>query len=127
MIWLFNPSKLGVAACLVQKFTGVVVYVDPRVRLCIAFRQVAGFVERFTLFPERSAWPCERIDWIQSYNAILTLRCLLVPALFTSGWSLLYYLNVDTKASIESLVKLSGSILQKNTFLLFPSSMFPSK
>ena len=76
LIWLFNPSKLGVAACLVQKFTGVVVYVDPRVRLCIAFCQVSCFVEGFAVFPERSAWPCESIDGIQSYHAILTLRCL---------------------------------------------------
>ena len=66
---------LSVRARLVQKRPGVIVYVDPQVRLSVAVRQISCFVERFTVFQERAARPCEGVDWILSYYSILTLRC----------------------------------------------------
>src|SRR6266851_7033327 len=76
LIQLSNSFKLlRVAARLVQEHASVVVYVDPEIQLSIAVGKVACFVECFAVFPERSAWRCEGVDWIQSYNAILPLRC----------------------------------------------------
>jgi hypothetical protein len=43
-----------------------------------------------------------------------------VFALFTSGWSLLWYLNIDTKASIKAPPNLAcHSILAQKYFLTF--------
>ena len=72
---------------LVQKRAGVIVYVDPEVRLSVAVSHVSRFFERFAVFPERSARRSECVDWIQSYNAILTLRCLFLH-LFTEDGAL---------------------------------------
>jgi hypothetical protein len=64
-----------VRARLVQTLAIVVVNVNPEVELSIAFSQVSCFLERFTVFQERAARPCEGVDWILSYYSILTLRC----------------------------------------------------
>src|SRR5436305_14755792 len=39
-------------------------------------RSISRFVERFAVFTEYSAWPCESIDWTKSYDPILALRRL---------------------------------------------------
>jgi hypothetical protein len=31
--------------------------------------QIERFIKRFVVFQERSARPCESVDWIQSYDA----------------------------------------------------------
>ena len=103
LIQLSNSFKLlRVAARLVQEHASVVVYVDPEIRLSITVGKVACFVECFAVFPERSAWRCEGVDWIQSYNAILPLRCLSLH-LFTSGGAFSSYRNVASKASNKNL------------------------
>src|SRR5260370_13159252 len=94
-------SSCSVVTCLVQKRASVVVYVDPEIQLSIAVGKVACFVECFAVFPERSAWRCEGVDWIQSYNAILPLRCLSLH-LFTSGGPSSNYRNVVITASITT-------------------------
>ena len=127
LIQLLNPLKLlRVTASLVQKLAGVVVYIDPGVRLFIAVCQVSCLVEGFAVFPERSAWPCESVDWIQSYYPILTFRGLCLHGSPQTGDSFTYP-NASTKASIKS----EGAGLLRfpvqNIFLLFAFSMFPSK
>ena len=94
-------SRSSMVTCLVQKRASIVVYVDPEIQLSIAVSKVACFVECFAVFPERSAWRCEGVDWIQSYNAILPLRCLSLH-LFTSGGAFSNYRNVASKASIKN-------------------------
>ena len=103
LIQLSNSFKLlRMAARLVQEHASVVVYVDPEIQLSIAVGKVACFVECFAVFPERSAWRCEGVDWIQSYNAILPLRCLSLH-LFTSGGAFSNYRNIAGKASNKNL------------------------
>src|SRR4029077_6169618 len=93
---------------LVQEHSSVVVYVDPDIQLSIAVSKVACFVECFAVFPERSAWRCEGVDWIQSYNAILPLRCLSLH-LFPSGGAFSNYRNVASKASNKETLQVSSS------------------
>ena len=88
LIQLSNSFKLlRVAARLVQKLAGVIVYVDPEIQLSIAVSQISCFVEGVAVFPERPTWPRESIDWVQSYDAILTVRgsCLHYPPQARSG------------------------------------------
>ena len=115
-----------VAACLVQKLSPVVVYVDPEVRFSIAVSELSCFLERFAVLPQWSARPCECVNWIQSYYPILTLRCLYLhhppqaEALF------------DYNPQCRNQTKHKGSgealplcILEENSFLTFPFSTFP--
>ena len=95
-------SSCSMVTCFVQKRAGVVVYVDPEKQLSIAVSKVACFVDCFAVFAERSAWRCEGVDSIQSYNAILPLRCLSLH-LFTSGGAFSNYRNVASKASNKNL------------------------
>jgi len=58
-----------------QKLAGVVVYIDPGVRLFIGLPSLVPR-RRSRSLSRRSAWPCESVDWIQSYYPILTFRGL---------------------------------------------------
>jgi hypothetical protein len=84
----------------VQKHAGVIVYVDPEIQSSIVVSQIECFIKRFAVFAEGSAWPRESIDWVQSFDAILTLRgsCLHYPP---QARVFLNYSNVDTKASLK--------------------------
>src|SRR5215469_9461579 len=100
LIWPLNPLELRVAASLVQNLPGVVVYVNPGVRPFIAVCHVSCLVDSFAVFPERSAWPCESVDGIQSYYTVLTFRGLCShcsPRTRDSS----RYPNACTKASIN--------------------------
>src|SRR5262249_1949073 len=111
LIYLFNPFELHVAASLVQNLPGVVVYVNPGVRPFIAICHISCLFDSFAVFPERSTWPCESVDGIESYDPKLTFRGLSLHCPPRAADSFRYP-NACTKASIKvpgrSLSALSG-------------------
>ena len=115
---LILSSFALVAACLVQKLSPVVVYVDPEVRFSIAVSELSCFLERFAVLPQWSARPCECVNWIQSYYPILTFRCLYLhhPPRAEAFFN---YPNVETEASIKVLVKLCRYAFWKKIFSYF--------
>src|ERR1700688_2272695 len=58
-----------------QNLAVVVVNINPKIRLVIAGSQIQCLVESFAVFPERAAWPCEGVNWIQSDYPVLSLGC----------------------------------------------------
>src|ERR1700722_4078178 len=71
-----NPFELlSIAASLMQNLAVVVVNINPKIQLVIAGSQIQCLVESFAVFPERAAWPCEGVYWIQSDYPVLSLGC----------------------------------------------------
>src|SRR5260370_15481673 len=71
-----NPFELlSIAASLMQNLGVVVVNINPKIQLVIAGSQIQCLVESFAVFPERAAWPCEVVYWIQSDYPVLSLGC----------------------------------------------------
>src|SRR6202166_2207050 len=58
-----------------QNLAVVVVNINPKIRLVIAGSQIQCLVESCAVFPERAAWPCEGVYWIQSDYPVLSLGC----------------------------------------------------
>ena len=80
--------------------------------------QVSCLVEGFAVFPERSAWPCESVDWIQSYYPILTFRGLCLHGSPQTGDSFTYP-NASIKASIKVRGRRPATLSGTKYFLTF--------
>ena len=72
---------LSIAASLMQNLAVVVVNINPKIRLVIPGSQIKRLVERFAVFPERAAWPCEGVYWIQPDYPVLSLGCTSIAHL----------------------------------------------
>src|SRR6202171_6622463 len=71
-----NPFELlPIAASLMENLAVVVVNINPKIQLVIARSQIQCLVESFAVFPERAAWPCEGVYWIQSDYPVLSFGC----------------------------------------------------
>src|SRR5216684_4308146 len=71
-----NPFELlSIAASLMQNLAVVIVNINPKIQLVIAGSQIYCLVESFAVFPERAAWPCEGVNWIQSDYPVFSLGC----------------------------------------------------
>src|SRR6266478_2992346 len=71
-----NPFELlSIAASLMQNLAVVVVNINPKIQLVIAGSQIWCLVESFAVFPERAAWPCEGVYWIQPDYPVSPLGC----------------------------------------------------
>src|SRR6266480_5354627 len=61
-----NPFELLlIAASFMQNLAVVVLNINPKIQLVIAGSQILCLVESFAVFPERAAWPCEGVYWVQ--------------------------------------------------------------
>src|SRR6266849_7080571 len=91
-----NPFELlSMAASLMQNLAVVVVNINPKIQLVIAGSQIC-LVESFAIFPERSAWPCEGVYWIQPNYPVLPLGCTYFhrsPGVFSK------YANLASRAN----------------------------
>src|SRR4029077_16854865 len=66
---------LSIAASLMQNLAVVIVNINPKIQLVIAGSQIECLVESFAVFPERAAWPCEGVYWVQPDYPVLPLGC----------------------------------------------------
>src|ERR1700675_1427590 len=71
-----NPFELlSIAASLMQNLAVVVVNINLKIKRGLAGSQIYCLVESFAVFPERAAWPCEGVYWIQSDYPVLSFGC----------------------------------------------------